>query len=324
MSYRAIVAYERQGKIIHGAFIMAAIVLGALATIILTTAGRLPEFKIFIPNKLPENHYLQAILYQRELFPFYIHLMTLTSISYLILRLVNFFWQKISLSQVEREVNESLKFTEKMTEFKSNLDHDSLLRYFYNIRRKLSGGNRYNWANLVSSARRRLFAVFEGTNNLSAENILLVSDTASSVDHTQVYYGYRLVGFMARLIVLAGVVGTIMGLAILAAPVISGDMEINMAVSHISENLSMAGYSIMVGVFLYVFISFSRHLDERYLAHLDNFLVMEIVQKIPFKNPDSLILLKTYLRTLRSIEKSIDDQLKKLNDRIDHLIKISR
>ncbi|HDM77112.1 MAG TPA: hypothetical protein ENG51_11705 [Deltaproteobacteria bacterium] len=322
MGYRTLVGYERQGKLIHLFFILCAVIGGALATIILTTAGVLPSFKIFIPDKLPENRYLSLILEQREVLPLYIHFLLLTSLSYQLLRMSNFVWQNISLSGVNAEINKNFKFAQKMRELRNTPDEDELARYLYNLRKQLASGSGHAMSKLVSNARRRLSAVFEVVSSLSAENILLINDIASYADRIQIDYGYRFTRFLIKLAIFLGPIGTVLGLVILVFPIITGDLEVNVLTAHLRENFSIAGYSIAVGLTLYLLNVFSKHLDEGYLTHLDNFLVTEIIQKIPFKSSDSMVLLGTYLRTLRNFEKSVDEKLKKLNDRIDHLMKV--
>ncbi len=323
MSYRTFIVYERQGKLIHAFFILCAIITGALATIVLSTLGILPDFKVFIPDKLPDNHYLSIVLAQRQLIPLYIHFLSLTVLSYLIFRLLNFVVQRVLMAGIKKEVDEGLKFGEKMRDLRNNVDDEAFARSLYNFRRQLSAVTGHGISRFISYSSRRLAAVFNAVSNLSAENILLINDTIASADYSLIDYSYRLMRLLIRIVIFLGPLASIMGIAVLIVPVVTGDLEINVLASHLTENFTIAGYSVVFGIGLYVLASFSRHLDNWYLTHLDNFLIAEIAQKIPFKSPDSFVLLGTYLRTLRTLEKSMDEKLRKLNDRIDHLIKIS-
>ncbi len=321
MSYRTIIAYERQGKIIRIFFLLCAIVCGALGTVVLTTLGILPDFKIFLPDTLPENHYLSIIINQREFFPFYIHFLFLTCLAYLIFRSINLVYQRLSLLGVKKELEVSLKFSDKMRDLKANTDEEEVARFLYNFRRQLSSHGRYSVTKLISDTRRRLAAVFKTVSDLSSENILLINDTLASSDYSQTDYTYKFVRFLIRLAILLGIIGTVAGLAILVYSIVTGNSEINVLSDHLVENLEIAGYSLVVGVCLLALSALSKHLDESCLLLLDNFLIAEIVQKVPFKSTDSLILLRTYMRTLRNFEKSVEDQLNRLNQRIDHLTK---
>ncbi len=321
MSYRTVIAYERQGKVIHLFFLLCAVISGALATIIFSTLGILPDLKIFVPESFPRVNNLATLVAQGEFLPVYIHFLFLTSLSYALFRVLNFVYQRISLSGIKKELDGTLQFGSRMRDLKASIDEEEVARFLYNLKNQLSANGKYSLIRFTSFGRRRISAVFEAVSDLSSENILLINDTLASPDHIQTDYGYRFIRFLVRLAVLLGVIGSLGGLAVLAYSVIAGGSDIKVLSSHLAENLMIGGYAIVGGIILQTLCSFSRHLDESFLLMLDNFLVAEIVQKIPFKGSDSLVLLKTYLRTLRNLEKTVENQLDELNSRIDHLVK---
>lgn len=309
--------YEKFGRKMHFFGVLISVLLGLLLGYVLSASTILPAFSIAALGSKPESGYVAFIYRQRALFPPYINSLGLIVLCYCCLRCVNLVCQYRFLSRIRKEMATQLRNVPTTPSSTFLFDDRSFLSDLKNYHKSIKLGMMQKRMRRYGLPYHRLSLILGSFAEYSGESLATLNDHASSFDYYQLQRSYAFVKFIIKLIIFLGLLAVILGLFLTGYPVISGDVDVSFFTSHLLENFFIVFYCFGLGLSLFFLLFVLKYFEERLLVNIDNVMLVEIIEKIPFKHSDTILILQTFLQTFRRLEKDLREDLSKIQKRLD-------